>query len=254
MSGSTCLQRERRGAVGARGSGARSGRSGRRARARPARRRRPRPAPCFLARLQHAEDAPHAGGALVLVDVRCRPRGGARRRGGRARAARSVGRGVRAGRSGSAMRCQPRGARTCSRSSCPVVGSSRRTCRSSHCTCDALADPAGRRRVVGGLDLDAAVEMHGALRRSGSSETARPAAAAARAAPRQTSPRPGASSCRGCGCRPSARPSDRDRSAPASSVSKRRPRSGVRCVWPMPASTLPLRSGSRTRHGRATTP
>ena len=60
-------------------------------------------------------------------------------------------------------------------------------------------------------------------RRSGSSETARRAAAAARAAPRQTSRRPGAWSCRGCACRPSARPSDRDRPAPASSVSKRWP-------------------------------
>ena len=60
-------------------------------------------------------------------------------------------------------------------------------------------------------------------RRSGSSETARRAAAAARAAPRQTSRRPGAWSCRGCACRPSAPPSDRDRPAPARGVSKRWP-------------------------------
>jgi hypothetical protein len=40
----------------------------------------------------------------------------------------------------------------------------------------------------------------------------------------------------------------------ASIVSKRIPWSGVFCVWPMPDSTLPLRSGSPTRHGSATTP
>ena len=42
--------------------------------------------------------------------------------------------GVRRERSASSMRCQPRGARTCSRSSSPVFGSSRRTKRSFHCT------------------------------------------------------------------------------------------------------------------------
>ena len=54
-------------------------------------------------------------------------------------------------------------------------------------------------------------------RRSGNSETARAAAGRARAAPRQTSRRPGASWCRGCACRPSALPSDRDTLAPPSS-------------------------------------
>jgi 4-hydroxy-tetrahydrodipicolinate synthase len=45
------------------------------------------------------------------------------------------------------------------------------------------------------------------------------------------------------------------RTACASSrLSKRRPLSGVFCAWPTPASTFPLRSGSPTRHGRATTP
>ena len=49
------------------------------------------------------------------------------------------------------------------------------------------------------------------------------------------------------------RASQRSRYACASSrVSKRSPLSGVLCVWPTADSTLPLRSGSRTRHGSAT--
>ncbi len=51
--------------------------------------------------------------------------------------------------------------------------------------------------------------------RSGNSETARPAVPATPADPPQTWPPPGASSCCGCGCQPSARPSDRHRPAPA---------------------------------------
>ncbi len=35
---------------------------------------------------------------------------------------------------------------------------------------------------------------------------------------------------------------------------QRSPLSGVFCAWPTPASTLPFRSGSPTRHGSATTP
>ncbi len=79
--------------------------------------------------------------------------------------------------------------------------------------------------------------------RTGSSETARPAAAGAPAAPRRTWRRPGAWWCRGCGCRPSARPSGRGRLAPPSSVSKRRPLSAP-CVWAIADSTFPFRSGS----------
>jgi hypothetical protein len=44
--------------------------------------------------------------------------------------------------------------------------------------------------------------------RTGSSEMAPGAAGASSAAPRGTSPRPGAWWCRGCGCRPSRRPSN----------------------------------------------
>ncbi len=52
---------------------------------------------------------------------------------------------VRFGRSDSSMRCQPRGARRCSRSSWPVLGSSSRTCRSFHCTSTRRqSSPAGR--------------------------------------------------------------------------------------------------------------
>ena len=142
-----------------------------------------------------------------------------------------------------AMRCQPRGARRCSRSSWPVFGSSRRTCRSFHCTCDALADPAGRRAVVRGLDFDAAIEMHRARRRSGSSETARAAAAASA----------GCSSANIAATwrfvvpwmRVSAqRVSQRSRYACASSsVSKRSPLSGVFCAWPTPDFDLALAIG-----------
>ena len=70
--------------------------------------------------------------------------------------------GVRAGRSGSAMRCQPRDARRCSRSSWPVRGSSSRDVHVVPLHVDAAADPARRRRVVGRGDLDTAVEVHGA--------------------------------------------------------------------------------------------
>ena len=81
----------------------------------------------------------------------------------RAQAAPRSSRGVRGGRSSSWMRWWPRRVRRCSRSSLPVLGSSSRTCRPSHCTCTSSADPAGRRAVVGRLDLDAAVEVHRAL-------------------------------------------------------------------------------------------
>ena len=91
-------------------------------------------------------------------------------------------------------------------------------------------------------------------RRTGNSETARAAAARARAAPPQTSRRPAASSCRGCGCRPNASPSD-----PNTLVPRRDSQSAGRAAASSArgrrrASTFPLRSGSPTRHGRATTP
>ena len=62
-----------------------------------------------------------------------------------------------------AMRCQPRGARRCSRSSWPVFGVEQPHVQVVPLHLDALADPAGRRAVVGGLDFDAAIEMDGAL-------------------------------------------------------------------------------------------
>ena len=122
-------------------------------------------------------------------------------------------------------------------------GSSRRTCRSFHCTCDALADPAGRRAVVRAPRPRRSRRDAPCARRSGSSETAR------------------AGSGRSAGCssaniaatwrfvvpwmRVSAqRVSQRSRYACASSsVSKRRPLSGVFCAWPTPASTLPFAIG-----------
>ena len=165
----------------------------------------------FLRERQDAEHPPDAGRAFVVVDDGAdRADATAPAVVARPRSASVVG-GVRAGRSASWMRCQPRGARRCSRSSCPVFGSSRRTCRSFHCTWTPLTDPAGRRAVVGGLDFDAAIEMDRALAEPVVAKRLDAAAARAPAAPRQTSRRPGASSCRGCACRPSASPSDRVR-------------------------------------------
>ena len=79
---------------------------------------------------------------------------------------------------------------------------------------DALADPAGRRAVVRGVDFDAAIEMDGALAEAVVAKRLERQRARAPAAPRQTSRRPGVWSCRGCACRPSALPSDRDTPAP----------------------------------------
>jgi hypothetical protein len=89
--------------------------------------------------------------------------------------------------------------------------------------------------------------------RSGSSETARSAAGRGAAAPRQTSRRPGAWSCRGCACRPSASPSDRDRPGPPRASRSAGP-SGVFCAWPTPDFDLALAIRIATRHGSATTP
>lgn len=60
------------------------------------------------------------------------------------------------------VRCQPRRWRTCSRSSEPVLGSD------AHVELvpldgDVGADASRRHGVVGALDLDVAVEVHGAL-------------------------------------------------------------------------------------------
>ena len=119
---------------------------------------------------------------------------------------------------------------------------------------DPLADPAWRRAVERGLDLDAAIEMDRAVAKAVIAKRLDGAAAGARVAPRQTSRRLGASSCHECACRPSARPSDRDRLA--------RPRAS-RSAGPAAASAAcgrcrirlcPFRSGSPTRHGNATAP
>ena len=193
--------------------------------------------------------------------ARLRSRGSARRarrcscrRCGRGAAAPRWSCGVREGRSPSSMRGS-RGACAGARAAAGrSSGSSSRTWSSSHCTVHLAADPAGRRAVVGRLHLDAAVEVHRALAVAVVAKRLERQLAQARASPRQTSPRPAAWSCRGCACRPSAPPSDRGTPAPPRCVSKRSPFSGVFCAWPTPDSTLPLRSGSRTRHGSATTP
>ena len=119
---------------------------------------------------------------------------------------------------------------------------------------DATADPSRRRPVVGGRDLDAAVQVHGCGGRTGSSGMARAATDRGPVFLRRTWWRPGAWSCRGCGCRPSAAPSGR-----GGSGRRRGPRSGGRATAFSGRGRRRLRPcpsdrGSRTRHGRATTP
>ena len=69
--------------------------------------------------------------------------------------------GVRAGRSASAMRCQPRGARTMLAQQLAGLRIEQADEEVVPLHVDAPADPAGRRAVVRGLDFDAAIEMHG---------------------------------------------------------------------------------------------
>jgi hypothetical protein len=69
-------------------------------------------------------------------------------------------------------------------------------------------DPTGWRVIVAGVDLDAAVQMHGAFAVLVVAGRARPAAVEGAAARQQTSLRPGAWSSRGPVCPPIARPSD----------------------------------------------
>ena len=75
-----------------------------------------------------------------------------------------------------AMRCQPRGRTQMLAQQLPGLRIEQADVQVVPLHLDALPDPAGRRAVVRGLDFDAAIEMHGARRRSGSSETARAAA------------------------------------------------------------------------------
>lgn len=115
------------------------------------------------------------------------------------------------------------------------------------------SDPARRRAVVGGLDFDVAVQMHGPLaievitkRLHGQRQQRRfllcehgrdlPFGRAVNA-----------------GVGPPLLPVIQIRCA-SSRLSKRCPFNGVFCAWPTPDSTFPFRSGSRTRHGKATAP
>ena len=93
------------------------------------------------------------------------------------------------------------------------------------------------------LDLDAAVEMHGALAVLVVAKRLERAAGRARAAPRRTSRRPGASSCRGCACRPSALPSDRDTPAPPRGSRSAAPSAASSACGRRPTSTLPFAIG-----------
>ena len=115
----------------------------------------------FLCQGEHAEDAPHPGGALVLVDVgadgvEMRPGvAGARqqRQGGRGRAGRTIGVGDSMPAAGAAhvFAQEP-----------PRFRIEQPDVEIGPLCVDALPDPAWWRRVVRGFDFDAAIEMHGA--------------------------------------------------------------------------------------------
>ena len=103
----------------------------------------------FLREREDAEDLADAVRAAVRVEM-CDRATPMRRPGGR-RAAEQRERGRAACASadrGSSMRCQPRGARRCSRRSCPVFGSISRTCSVVPLHVDAAgrSSPAARRR------------------------------------------------------------------------------------------------------------
>ena len=118
----------------------------------------------LLREREHAEDAPHAVGAVARVDLaaeRADVRAGVSRAGEQLQRRSAA---CCAGRSASRDAMMRRAARgRCSRSSWPVFGSSSRTRSSVPLHLDARgrsspAAPSSRR-----LDLDAAVEVHGAL-------------------------------------------------------------------------------------------
>ena len=119
---------------------------------------------------------------------------------------------------------------------------------------DAAADPAGRRAVVSGIDFDAAIEVHAPLAEL----------VVAKRLQRQRQQRRllfGEHRCdlalgRAVDARvgPAALPSDPDTPAPLRGSRSAGPSAASSCACPTPRSTLPLRSGSRTRHGSATAP
>ena len=118
---------------------------------------------------------------------------------------------------------------------------------------DRAADPAGRRGVVGAVDLDAAVEMDGAgavaveaKGLDGEREEGGPL----------LGEHGGDLALRGAvdaGVGPAGLPAVEIRLGRGERL-EAEPLSGVACVWPMADSTFPFRSGCRTRHGRATAP
>ncbi len=163
---------------------------------------------------EDAEDAADAGHAVRVAGCACTPSRYARPRRSRAPGARgSTPACAPAGRRRGCW-CHPRRARRCSRSSWPVFGREQPDV-ADHSTAPAPAGPASRAaRRNTRPRLRRSHRDAPCARRSGSTETARAAAGPAPAAPPQTSRRPGASSCRGSACPPSAFPSDPDTPAP----------------------------------------
>ena len=116
------------------------------------------------------------------------------------------------------------------------------------------ADGRRPRGVAAVVDAHAAVVADGALRLGEVLHAHASAAAAAAAAPPRTWPAPGGARCRGCARPPTCVSQCSRKSFCSSSDSKRRPFKAVAWVWPIAFSTLPLRLGSRTLAGSATTP
>jgi hypothetical protein len=161
--------------------------------------------------------------------------------------------GVRAGRSSSWMRCQPRGAPQMFAQELARLGRDQSDVQIVPLHVHPLPDPAGRRAVVRGLHFDAAIEVDRAV--------AVPVVAK-RFERQETS----------AGCSSAYIAATWRFVVPWIRVSaqrvSQRSKIGLRLVegleadalerrllaWPTPASTFPLRSGSRTRHGTATTP
>jgi hypothetical protein len=118
---------------------------------------------------------------------------------------------------------------------------------------NAAADPARWRTVVGGLDFDAAVQMHCSL--------AVPVIAKRLKRQRQERRSFFGKHGRNLPFRGSVNARVGPALFPAIQIRLRllqaleaQPLSGVFFAWPTPDSTLPLRSGSPTRQGRATAP
>jgi hypothetical protein len=126
-------------------------------------------------------------------------------------------------------------------------------CAGRRCAPAPAADGRRARGVAAVVDAHAAVVAHRALHLAEVLHAHSGSGLQVRRAPPRTWPAPGGARCRGCAWPPSWSPSVQELVL-LSRDSKRRPFKAVAWVWPMALSTVPLRLGSRTRAGSATTP